>query len=187
MPASCRLAAALLSLACAGAVVAGELPAPPTAAQAYTEDQLLKWLGALKPVTREMLEVRVPVRFTPRQETRYRITWVGDISRVRNWFAEVDFVQGGDDAWVRLRLQPNNAINRARAQAVLGNFEPMPPPSPPPLSPTQGPIDNPVFSRVYARTRLSDGRTLNLVFEPPERGGSLFEAILSQPAADPLR
>lgn len=187
MPSSNRLLAALLSIACATASAAGELPAPSTAAQAYTEDQLLKWLGALKPVTRAVLEVRLPASFTPRQETRYRITWVGETSRVRAWFAEIDFVQGGDEAWVRLRLQPNNTINRARAQAVLGNFEPMPPPSPPPLSPTQGPIENPVFSRVYARTRLSGERTLNLVFEPPERGGSLFEVVLTQPAAEPLR
>lgn len=184
---SWRLLAGLLSIACAGHVAAGELPAPPTAAQAFTEDQLLKWLGALKPVSRETLEARIPASFTPRQETRYRITWVGEVSRVRGWFSEIDYVQGGDDAWVRLRMQPKNTINRARAQAVLGNFEPLPPPSPPPLSPTQGPVDNPVFSRVYARTRLPDGRTLNLVFEPPERGGSLFEAVLSQPAPDPLR
>ena len=138
-PLASQLSAAAMSM---------ELPAPPTAAQAFTANQLLKWVRALMPLTREALAVKLPATFSPRQETKFRISWHADISRVKNWFAEVEFIEAGNDAICRLRFQPDNPITRAQAQEVLGNFEPLPPPSPPPLSPTQGPISNPVFDRV---------------------------------------
>lgn len=156
-----------------------ELPAPPTAGQAFTANQLLKWVRSLTPLTREALAVKLPAAFSPRQETRYRISWHADISQVRNWFAEVEFIEAGNDAICRLTFQPDNPITRAQAQEVLGNFEPLPPPSPPPLSPTQGPVSNPVFDRIYLRTRLADGRSIHLSFEPLARGGRLHEITLT--------
>ena len=162
-----------------------ELPAPPTAAQAFTANQLLKWVRSLAPLTRETLAVKLPATFSPRQETKYRISWHADVSRVKNWFAEVEFIEAGNDAICRLSFQPHNPITRAQAQEVLGNFEPLPPPSPPPLSPSQGPISNPVFDRTYLRSRLADGRTIHLSFEPVERGGRIHEITLTAPARFP--
>lgn len=173
-PVAARLAAAGIDM---------ELPAPPTAAQAFTASQLLKWVKSLAPLSREALALKLPATFTPKQETNYRIAWYADVSRVKNWFSEIEFIEAGNDTICRLIFRPDNPITRTQAQEVLGNFEPLPPPSPPPLGPNQGPISNPVFDRIYLRTRFADGRRVQLSFEPVERGGALHEITLTAPVA----
>ncbi|MBK7665516.1 MAG: hypothetical protein IPJ21_18660 [Sterolibacteriaceae bacterium] len=182
---ACVLIVGVLATLPSTAAAEMELPAPPTAAQAFTARQLLKWIGSLarhSPLTREVLAAKLPATFSPRQETRTRISWQAHLSRVSNWFAEVEFIDAGNDTICRLRFVPDNPITRVQAQEVLGNFEPLPPPSPPPLGPNQGPVSNPVFDRIYLRSRLADGQTLQLSFEPLERGGRIHEVTLTTPA-----
>lgn len=159
------------------------MPAPPTAAEADTVYQLLEWVNTLNPLTREALTLRLPARFTAHRETRFRVSLRADVSRVSRWFSEVELIEAGADTICRLRFQPNNLIDKAKAAQVLGRLEPLPPPSPPPLGPHQGTISNPVFDRAYFRLRFGDGRAARLSFEPIERGGQIYEIILTAPAA----
>ena len=92
---ACVLIVGVLATLPSTAAAEMELPAPPTAAQAFTARQLLKWIGSLarhSPLTREVLAAKLPATFSPRQETRTRISWQAHLSRVSNWFAEVEFI-----------------------------------------------------------------------------------------------